>query len=69
MYIYMKEKRVCVCVYMLVNSSLLLKINKQKESRVVKDISRKFLGKWRVAGVNKNLSYPMKGSYIYICST
>lgn len=64
MYIYMKEKR--GCVYVLVNSSLLLKIDKQKESRVVKGISRKFLGKWLVAGENKNLTSPMKGSYIYI---
>lgn len=54
---------------MLVNSSLLLKIKKQKESLVVKGVSRRLLGKWPVAGVNENLTYPKKGSYIYSCST
>lgn len=52
-------------MYVLVNSSLLLKIKKRKESLVVKGVSRKFLGKWLVAGVNENLTYPVKGSYIY----
>lgn len=62
-------KKKGVCVYVLVNSSLLLKIKKQKESLVVKGVSRRLLGKWPVAGVNENLTYPKKGSYIYSCST
>lgn len=65
----MKEKKGGACVYVLVNSSLLLKTNEQKESQVVKGISRRFLEKWSIAGVNKELTYPMKGSCIYICST
>lgn len=35
---------------------------------VVKHISRKFLGKWYAAVLNKNPTYPMRDNSISICS-